>query len=275
MSHECGTPSSTRTRNSYVYPIRSLFTGVHAPVLSSPKLSTPQGVSYLDKRLSSPADTTETVVDSEHTNQQAGSTSSKCINFRHFPGESSDQQSIVSLPLDPYSSVNPVSDVVTRPISNPVSCVPIDVAGDPDELRVSSSPGHLEPISVGGAADNDATPDAGSTLSSLASAGLVHLAPIRLDTQSTNPSLTHTPPYPSHDNWSRSQSSLVDGRRISSLASTQVPFDSSAHPPSSPADPLVTYRFQHVQVGNHGHHVVLGREGKLTKCEDEVCPYGF
>ncbi|QRV77843.1 ATP-binding cassette transporter abc4 [Ceratobasidium sp. AG-Ba] len=33
-------------------------------------------------------------------------------------------------------------------------------------------------------------------------------------------------------------------------------------------EPLVTVRFQHVQ-DEHGHHVVVGREGRLTRCEDE------
>ncbi|KAB5591393.1 Phytochrome-like histidine kinase [Ceratobasidium theobromae] len=33
-------------------------------------------------------------------------------------------------------------------------------------------------------------------------------------------------------------------------------------------EPLVTVRFQHVQ-DDHGHHVVVGREGRLTRCEDE------
>ena len=34
-------------------------------------------------------------------------------------------------------------------------------------------------------------------------------------------------------------------------------------------DPLVTFRFEHLEDCD-GHHVVIGREGKLSRCEDEV-----
>lgn len=40
-------------------------------------------------------------------------------------------------------------------------------------------------------------------------------------------------------------------------------------------EPVMTVRFEHVTTED-GHHVVVGREGKLQKCEDEVrlvlCP---
>lgn len=32
----------------------------------------------------------------------------------------------------------------------------------------------------------------------------------------------------------------------------------------------MTFRFEHKE-DEDGHHVVTGREGKLTRCEDEVC----
>ena len=32
---------------------------------------------------------------------------------------------------------------------------------------------------------------------------------------------------------------------------------------------LHTTRFEHVE-DEHGHHILTGREGKLTRCEDEV-----
>lgn len=45
----------------------------------------------------------------------------------------------------------------------------------------------------------------------------------------------------------------------------------SASQLSSEADePVMTVRFEHVTTED-GHHVVVGREGKLQKCEDEVC----
>ena len=33
--------------------------------------------------------------------------------------------------------------------------------------------------------------------------------------------------------------------------------------------PHVTFRYQHIQ-DDDGHHLIVGREGKLTRCEDEV-----
>ncbi len=40
---------------------------------------------------------------------------------------------------------------------------------------------------------------------------------------------------------------------------------------SSSRDELVTHRFQSI-TNEHGHHVITGREGVLTRCEDEVHP---
>ncbi len=42
---------------------------------------------------------------------------------------------------------------------------------------------------------------------------------------------------------------------------------SSGYPSSD--EPLVTFRFEHRE-DSDGHHVVIGREGKLSRCEDEV-----
>lgn len=41
---------------------------------------------------------------------------------------------------------------------------------------------------------------------------------------------------------------------------------------SSSDYPQITFRYQHVEDGD-GHHLILGREGTLTKCEDEVRIY--
>lgn len=44
---------------------------------------------------------------------------------------------------------------------------------------------------------------------------------------------------------------------------------SSAENGSLESQPHVTFRFEHAQDG-HGNHVIVGREGKLRRCEDEV-----
>lgn len=60
----------------------------------------------------------------------------------------------------------------------------------------------------------------------------------------------------------------------SSVSSASDPQDAgrSGRPTSgysSNDEPLVTFRFEHREDGD-GHHVVIGREGKLSRCEDEV-----
>ncbi|KAJ7043874.1 hypothetical protein C8F04DRAFT_1070714 [Mycena alexandri] len=53
-------------------------------------------------------------------------------------------------------------------------------------------------------------------------------------------------------------------------SSTQVSGSGSEHASDSDASNayLLTVRFEHVQ-DEHGHHVIVGREGKLARCEDE------
>ncbi|WVN90116.1 uncharacterized protein L203_105351 [Cryptococcus depauperatus CBS 7841] len=51
-------------------------------------------------------------------------------------------------------------------------------------------------------------------------------------------------------------------------ASSQQPITSSAEAASSNEEPAITMRFEHVSTED-GHHIVVGREGKLKRCEDE------
>jgi hypothetical protein len=48
--------------------------------------------------------------------------------------------------------------------------------------------------------------------------------------------------------------------------------ESSSQLSSEADEPVMTVRFEHVTTED-GHHVVVGREGKLQKCEDEVCAH--
>lgn len=54
--------------------------------------------------------------------------------------------------------------------------------------------------------------------------------------------------------------------RDSSEVATAASADETAKPEAE--EPIVTFRFEHVATGD-GHHVVVGREGKLQRCEDE------
>lgn len=65
----------------------------------------------------------------------------------------------------------------------------------------------------------------------------------------------------------------VDGDKVRSDSNNQVGLrdsESQSQVSSDLADePVMTVRFEHVTTED-GHHVVVGREGKLEKCEDEV-----
>lgn len=78
-----------------------------------------------------------------------------------------------------------------------------------------------------------------------------------------NPSLlglVHLPPAPEPATPAEGDNSTSGGSSHEESTSGTATSDSSAY---------VTVKFQHVE-DEHGHHVVLGREGKLQKCEDEV-----
>lgn len=116
--------------------------------------------------------------------------------------------------------------------------------------------------------------------------GIVHLPPV-------SPSLSKTrnssPSDPNHSLASskmssyRSNSPSNDLTRMASPTSfsseslnlaldsqSEAVFEvqSESLTSTSSTDPLVTFRFQHAQ-DKYGNHVVIGREGKLERCEDE------
>lgn len=61
-----------------------------------------------------------------------------------------------------------------------------------------------------------------------------------------------------------------DSLTSSNLDTLQTESQSSQVGTDKVDEPVMTVRFEHVTTED-GHHVVVGREGKLEKCEDEVC----
>jgi hypothetical protein len=118
---------------------------------------------------------------------------------------------------------------------------------------------------------------------SFASAGLVHLPPVSsLETQkrtrewrgrlggSNNASApsshghsvsSHPPPVKEEPEEDQGKSGSVQSGSFSVVTKS-----------TDKSGPVVTMRFEHTEDEN-GHHVLVGREGKLTKCEDEVNIY--
>jgi hypothetical protein len=76
-----------------------------------------------------------------------------------------------------------------------------------------------------------------------------------------------------HRDWPENSDTSMSVRESSEMATASASgedgaADDEAEEESEEAEPIVTFRFEHVSTGD-GHHVVVGREGKLRKCEDE------
>ena len=134
------------------------------------------------------------------------------------------------------------------------------------------------------------------SISNLSQSGIVHLGPIdrsspsRNQPRSTSPSVLRslsgretvsTSPIPSSagdldGETSQLQSGCPPSPRLGSgVSPVSVPSISDASTgsmtnSSGSSGPQITFRYQHVQ-DEHGHHLIVGREGTMTKCEDEVC----
>lgn len=132
------------------------------------------------------------------------------------------------------------------------------------------------------------TSDKGSSERDFTRSGLVHLPPVgNMDTQkrtrewhsklgSIHPSSTGSAPKDGSsgakpaDRGTKSTGSEVVA--TTSEQSSEGPKNDSftiATASSDNSGPMVTMRFEHAE-DEDGHHVLIGREGTLTKCEDEV-----
>lgn len=153
---------------------------------------------------------------------------------------------------------------------------------------------------IPGAATEDhpsASPSAGSLAELLAhepsnfsQSGIVHLAPLdeqsrsRSSSGGPNSGRRSSPRVPHSGNGSGGSSPHLGLSRYSGSGSRGQSTDLSTSNPSSyltsgsaslvsgstgSSRPHTTLRYQHVE-DEDGHHLIVGREGKLTRCEDEV-----
>ncbi|KAH9986884.1 hypothetical protein BJV74DRAFT_927090 [Russula compacta] len=230
-------------------------------------------------------------------------------NFRHYPGEDAPTPSFatVPVPLSTTIAVSPLSASPTGDSGNISD--PDSPGLHNDTTGTSSPPPELDPrhpanftevtsgVFSGSAANFEFYPHVYrpqlATHVNISDTSIVHLPP----------SHHASDPYPtrysssssSQQAWSAPQSQCdslpsshercVDGIGTSpavdlegSVVSRQsVRSDDSAHGTGRsggssggypPGDDLVTFRFEHREDGD-GHHVVIGREGMLSRCEDE------
>ncbi|PBK97922.1 hypothetical protein ARMGADRAFT_1162720 [Armillaria gallica] len=97
--------------------------------------------------------------------------------------------------------------------------------------------------------------------------GLVHLGPISTSSHSSTSGALHSGRIDSCTPDASGRFNSSDLSATDNTCPSASPEDSADKQLSS-EEPLFTVRFQAMQ-DEHGHHVVLGREGKLTRCEDE------
>ncbi|KAH9924618.1 uncharacterized protein BXZ73DRAFT_79180 [Epithele typhae] len=166
-----------------------------------------------------------------------------------------------------------LSEVVAEAFTE--SSSPADmILGAPDTAG-PTSPGPL-PSSV-----DEQTP------SNFSQSGIVHLLPVGERSRSpdnsrpTSPARTFSPnsrsgsrPYSANNKWSPSASQgqesghSDDPSRSSSNGPSSSHSDSQASDSSALHEEYVAPRYQHVEDEN-GHHLIIGREGQLSRCEDE------
>ncbi|KAJ7505555.1 hypothetical protein B0H11DRAFT_1796399 [Mycena galericulata] len=224
-------------------------------------------------------------------------------NFRHFPGEDSDptsrrtftatSPSKSDLPPDllaVFSASPSLADVASPVLENkPPRDRPPEPRARPKQFPVSDDP--LPPEEV---------PDAPIPWNP-SEYGLVHLPPLpstpsnstqgtaekrrsgqntelggsRSGSRASSPQTAPTPISDVDADVQRSESSLSNGPSGSLSESTSGSLSESASgsasasgSDASDASQLLTVRFQHIQ-NEDGHHIIVGREGKLSRCEDE------
>ncbi|KAJ7718110.1 hypothetical protein DFH07DRAFT_860520 [Mycena maculata] len=290
------------SESSYVYPVRSLLSGTirRAPntdlddntldIQSRPSASNlPKHSSESGQNLLS-LGRRRTVSDSSATPPVTGAQSSPkksrrrrhrssvvSPNFRHFPAENSVPNlprtftamspSKIDIPPDLLAVFSPspsVADVASpAPETRPPRDPPFEPRARPTQVPVSDDP--LPPEEV---------PD--TTPWNLSQYGLVHLPPLPStptrshEGPSSNQSGVSSPRVASiADDAQRSESALSSGASgYGTGSASEAASGSVSGSEASDLSALLTVRFQHVQ-DKDGHHVIVGREGKLARCEDE------
>jgi hypothetical protein len=240
--------------------------------------------------------------DSSLSQTTARPVSSNGVDLRQFLGDSILQpRTFISNPAALVAEENqtqqdqPTTKFASGPVGEPVPYDPEELDKTDDEYE-GRHPSHLneaaaEAFTMDLAPSLPGLVDTGESLaraSNFSQMGLVHLGPADL-----SPSRDRSPVSSTYQQTtmarSREQSSspatnslaiereidvveLPSTRTTSSASGSTSASDSySMSAPSSVSEdgPHVTFRYQHLQ-DEDGHHLIVGREGKLTKCEDEV-----
>jgi hypothetical protein len=129
---------------------------------------------------------------------------------------------------------------------------------EPDYFTAVSEPsdGGFEEGEEGSGPASGAESQPAGAISNISQTGIVHLGP--------------TPESPSRDASPRPE----DGVDFSDDPAWAESAREAAEARDEPEEDklVVAYRFEHLETTG-GHHIVTGREGRLTKCDDEVCQH--
>ena len=231
----------------------------------------------------------------------------EAVTFRHFPAENENVhptgEPFASNPklasiLRCSTHANPlamVSDPLTPVLleGDPVRAIPGSVSIVLDDVMTGTWPpqpvlvaeGEPSYASFGDIFWEERSERMAGPESNLgfALSGLTHLGPVRNALKHTRASISGSSFRQDHSQWSarskskhdeRSQSFRGPAKIISpeksdeGISSTPSSFSVTTRSSQGPDGPIVTMRFEHRQDEN-GHHVLIGREGELTRCEDE------
>lgn len=260
--------------NSFVYPVKSLLQGIQ-PV--EPEAEDPVAESSNARPRRSNSGSSSQKPGSLPVQLKRHKTSANGPNFKHFPsqGHPSPPQSFAQNPAaksHPTSTAaSPTLPSVDSLATNPLSHTSAD-----------SDPRHPPALPV---IIRDAFSSENSSSSSLgvhfeaeekddlpwnpAELGVVYLDSSGSSQGSSRQSMPSTDPHSCSSSRGRSTSPYQTAEEtLNSTDSGQDYRDSSSLAAPPPEPNWMTVKFRHVQ-DEDGHHVVIGREGKLMRCEDE------
>lgn len=230
------------------------------------------------------------------------------FTFRHFPAENDEnvhptREPFASNPklasiLRCNAHANPLAMVSDPPTSvlpeeDPVQAIPPIVL---DDAMVGTRPPPPVPVAEGEPSyarfgdifwEERSERMAGSESNvGFALSGLTHLGPVRDALKPTGTSISGSSLGQGNSQWSARSKSKHDQQSQSSqsfrepatiigpeksdegISSTTSSFSMTTRSSQGSDGPIVTMRFEHRQDEN-GHHILIGREGKLTRCGDE------
>ena len=341
MGNDSDSPSSG---NSFVYPVRTLLSGIHSTHASSPDGNVAPGAQIIEahdeQRHAAVAGTIigDTEVDNGALPKLSTSTvahvacaiddrASREVQLGAEPAVPSSSKpshrrrkhrspnfrdfSLDEDPLAPRTfATNRVVSVMhgggetastlftEGPTGEPVAYVPDDL--QPADEIPDYNPRHPPQVSEvvaeaftetssGVFTGIDASPPPAPAGTNFSHRGYVHLAPIESPSSRSRSlgSSGRRRPRRDSDSGANSSSGVSNSDRgereldvvqlpstrpdsvASGSGSASGSVSGSANDSSSSDGPHITFRYSHVEDDN-GHHLIVGREGKLTKCEDEV-----